>query len=77
MKKLDRQVFVKYIKSALGMNASMTPNELSGEFTVISHGCDASMFRRRRHRNHESAYWWSSEIAKLRNCYTQQWRIAQ
>ena len=45
--------------------------------TKISRVCDASMPRRRQHKNRWPALWWNTEISELRNCCIKQRRKAQ
>ena len=68
VKKFDRDAFAECISGTSELDKTRITDELTRHYTTeISRACDASMPRRRQHKNQRPAFWWNSEISELRN----------
>ena len=78
VKKFDRNAFSECISGKSELDKTRTTDELTRLYTTeISRACDASMPKRRHHKNQRPAFWWNSEISELRNSCKKQRRKAQ
>ena len=78
VKKFDRDAFAECISGTSELDKTRTTDELTRHYTTeISRACDASMPRKRQHKNQRPAFWWNSEILELRNSCKKQRRKTQ
>ena len=64
VKKFDRDAFADCISGTSELDKTRTTDKLTRYYTTeISRACDASMPRRRQHKNQRPAFWWNSEIS--------------
>ena len=78
VKKFNRDAFSEWIAGTSELDKTRTTDELMQHYTTeISRACDASMPRRRHHKNQRPAFWWNPEISELRNSCKKHRRKAQ
>ena len=78
VKKFGRDAFADRISRTPELDKTRTTNELTRHYTTeISRACNASMPRRRQHKNQGPTFRWNSEISELRNSCKKQRRKAQ
>ena len=78
VRKFHVDAFADGISGMSELDKTRATDELTRHYTTeISRACDASMTRRRQHKNQRSAFWWNSEISELRNSCKKLRRKAQ